>query len=80
TAIIDREGQRQVWVVDPKTSRVGLRQVTLGSAQDDSVLVSTGLSGGENVVTAGVHMLQAGQRVKLPAAAAVAPAASGVAK
>ena len=80
TAIVDREGQRQVWVVDPKTSRVALRQIALGSPQDDSVLVVSGLSGGETVVTAGVHMLQSGQLVKLPAAAtAAAPAATTVA-
>jgi hypothetical protein len=37
----------------------------LGSAQNDSVLITAGLSGGETVVTAGVHMLQANQRVLL---------------
>lgn len=66
TAIVERQGQRQVWVVDAKTSRVSLRNVTLGSAQDDSVLVASGLSGGEIVVSSGVHMLQPDQRVKLP--------------
>jgi RND family efflux transporter MFP subunit len=66
TAVVDKDAQRQVWVVDPKTSRVSLRNVTLGSAQDDSVLVVSGLSGGETIVSAGVHMLQPGQRVKSP--------------
>lgn len=75
TAIVDKEGQRQVWVVDEKSSRVALRQVNLGSPQDDSVLVLGGLQGGEIVVTAGVHMLQPGQRVKVPAVDA--PASSG---
>lgn len=76
TAVVDREGHRHVWIVDPKSSRVGLRQISLGSAQDDSVLVTAGLSGGETVVTAGVHMLQPGQRVKLSAAAAADAASS----
>ena len=67
TAIVDAQGRRHVWVVDPKTTRVAPREVVLGSAQDDSVLVTSGLAGGETVVTAGVHMLQAGQQVKLPA-------------
>jgi RND family efflux transporter MFP subunit len=75
TAIVDREGQRQVWIVDANTSRVSLRQVSLGSPQDDQVLVTSGLSGGETVVTAGVHMLEPGQRVKQPASAASAGAA-----
>jgi multidrug efflux system membrane fusion protein len=74
TAIVDREGGRQVWVVDPKTSSVAARNVKLGSAQNDSVLVVEGLAGGETVVSAGVHMLQPGQRVKLTEAVAVAAA------
>jgi len=71
TAIVDREGGRQVWVVDPKTSSVAARKVKLGSAQNDSVLVVGGLADGETVVSAGVHMLQPGQRVKLADAVAV---------
>jgi membrane fusion protein, multidrug efflux system len=65
TAIYDKSGQPLVWVVDTKTSQVATRPVELGSAQNDAVLVTKGLSGGETVVTAGVHMLNAGQRVKL---------------
>lgn len=64
TAIYDKDGRPQVWVVDPRTSQVSVRAVRLGSAQDDSVLVAEGLAGGETVVTAGVHMLHAGQTVK----------------
>lgn len=71
TAIVDQDHQRQVWVVDQKL-RVAPRQVQLGSAQNDSVLVVSGLAGGETVVSAGVHMLQPGQRVKLEASDAAA--------
>lgn len=72
TAIVDGDGGRQVWVVDPKTSRVALRAVKVGSAQNDNVLIVAGLQDGETVVTAGVHMLQPGQQVKVlePAGAA----------
>jgi RND family efflux transporter MFP subunit len=84
TAIVDKAGQRQVWVVDPKTSRVASRNVTLGTAQDDRVQVLAGLAPGETVVSAGVHMLQSGQRVRLPGAdaavAQVSAASSGAAK
>ena len=69
TAIDDQGGRRQVWVVDPKTQRVAPRAVTVGGAQNDSVLVAQGLDGGETVVTAGVHMLQPNQRVALLPAA-----------
>ncbi|QBY52520.1 efflux RND transporter periplasmic adaptor subunit [Cupriavidus oxalaticus] len=74
TAIVDHERGRQVWVVDPKTSRVIAREVRLGAAQNDSVLVVEGLAGGETVVSAGVHMLQAGQQVKVAEAVTVARA------
>lgn len=70
TAIVDGDGIRQVWVVDRKTQKVSARKVTLGSAQNDNVLVTGGLAGGETVVSAGVHMLQPGQRVKLADAVA----------
>ncbi|CAG2155110.1 Multidrug resistance protein MdtA [Cupriavidus yeoncheonensis] len=69
TAIVDRGNSSQVWIVPPKSSRVQARDVQLGSAQKDSVLVTAGLFGGETVVTAGVHMLKAGQRVKVIEAA-----------
>ena len=86
TAIVDREGERQVWIVDPKTSQVAARKVEVGSAQNDQALVVAGLKDGETVVVAGVHMLQPGQRVKLneqvaaTAAAAAAAAEEGDAK
>ena len=69
TAVVDRDGKRLVWVVDQRSGRVAAREVKLGSAQNDEVLVSSGLAGGETVVSAGVHMLQPGQRVQLVAAA-----------
>jgi multidrug efflux pump subunit AcrA (membrane-fusion protein) len=65
TAIVDADGKRQVWVVDRQTRRVAPRLVTLGGAQNDTVLVTGGLAGGETVVTAGVHMLQPNQQVLL---------------
>lgn len=67
TAIYNKDGQALVWVVDGKTSQVATRPVKLGSAQDDKVLVVDGLAGGETVVTAGVHMLHAGQKVAVVA-------------
>ena len=68
TAIHHRDQQATVWLVDAQTGQVAPRAVQLGSVQNDAVLVSGGLAGGEIVVTAGVHMLHAGQRVKWSAA------------
>lgn len=73
TAIHHKDGRAYVWTVDPVSARVAMREVVLGAMQDDAVIVAGGLSGGETVVTAGVHMLHAGQRVQaasLPVAAA----------
>jgi RND family efflux transporter MFP subunit len=79
TAIVDRDGgRREVWLVNPKSMRVAPLEVKLGSAQNDSVLVVEGLRGGETVVSAGVHMLQPGQRVQL--APVVTAAAAGGAR
>ena len=77
TAVLDRGGKPQVWIVDAASSRVAARAVALGSAQDDSVLVTAGLAGGETVVTAGVHMLHDGQKVRVAPTASIASAASG---
>jgi RND family efflux transporter MFP subunit len=65
TAIYDKDGGPLVWVIDGATSQVAARAVKLGAAHDDSVLVASGLAGGETVVAAGVHMLHAGQKVKV---------------
>lgn len=75
TAIVHRDGQALVWLVDPASAQVATHPVELGSAQDDAVTVTRGLAGGETVVTAGVNLLHAGQRVKLASSSA---AASGV--
>jgi membrane fusion protein, multidrug efflux system len=74
TALLHQGGKPQVWIVDGASSKVTARPVTLGSAQGDSVVVTQGLSSGETVVTAGVHMLHAGQKVKTAGAAAAATA------
>jgi multidrug efflux system membrane fusion protein len=67
-AVHDATGKPGVWIVDAKTSRVALRPVKVGAPQNDAVLVSEGLAGGEVVVTAGANLLHPGQKVK-PAAA-----------
>lgn len=63
TALLEKGGKAQVWVVDPAANKVGLRDVAIVARSDDSVSV-TGISAGERVVTVGVHSLSAGQAVK----------------
>jgi RND family efflux transporter MFP subunit len=69
TAIYNKDGQPLVWVIDAQTTQVSTRAVKLGAVQNDQVVVAGGLAHGETVVTAGVHMLHAGQKVKTAASA-----------
>lgn len=64
-AVIEREGLRQVWVVDRERLTVSPRPVTLGKFREDGAEVLEGLAEGELIVTAGVHLLLPGQAVRL---------------
>lgn len=64
SALIESQGTSAVWVVDPASMTVDLRPVRIGGAQGNEVLVSEGLQPGQQVVTAGVHVLTRGQKVK----------------
>jgi hypothetical protein len=44
---------------------VATREVDLGAVQGNDVIVKTGIAAGESVVTAGVHHLHSGQKVRL---------------
>lgn len=64
-ALFDKGGKPAVWVVDPQTGAVALRNVTLGRFESDRIVVSEGLAKGDIVVTAGVNRLREGQKVRL---------------
>ena len=68
TALTMADNKSAVWVVDPKTQVVSLRVVTVQRGGSSSIVVSDGLVGGERVVTAGVHALRPGQKVRLEGA------------
>lgn len=63
-------GAPAVWVVDPATSTVSLRQVEVARFGPGEVVLSGGLAPGEVVVTAGVQALRPGQQVRLAGAEA----------
>ena len=65
-ALFKINGQPQVWVVDRKTLKVAARSVQLGALSGDRAAIVSGLAAGEWVVTAGVHKIAPGQRVRLP--------------
>lgn len=63
TALMQQQGQTGVWVVEGGT--VHTVPVILAGAAGNDVLVAQGLKGGETVVTAGVHLLKPGQKVRI---------------
>jgi len=65
SALFDKGGQPAVWVVDPASSVVGLKAVTVARYETDRVVVSEGLVRGDIVVTAGVNRLRENQKVKI---------------
>lgn len=71
SALAGTQSQPGVWIVDPKTSRVQLRNVSVGQYREDGVTITSGLEAGEVVVTAGVHRLRNDQPVRV--AASVVP-------
>jgi RND family efflux transporter MFP subunit len=54
-----------VFVYDPDTSTVKVREVMVAGVRDNSLLIVEGLSAGERVASAGVSFLRDGQKVKL---------------
>jgi len=69
TALYQKGREPALWVVDPATGALDLRQVTVAAYREDAVLIADGVKQGEMVVTAGVSKLDAGQRVRLLGAA-----------
>ena len=59
-----------VWVFDPASRTVSLRPVVVGGADGNQLLIASGLKDGEEVVSAGVHVLSPGQKVTRFAASA----------
>ena len=64
SAIFQRGTQPAVWVVDKESGTVTLRPVTIARWRDDSAAIASGVKDGEMIATAGVHKLEAGQKVK----------------
>jgi multidrug efflux system membrane fusion protein len=61
----DKPDNPAVWVMDKSTNTVTKRNVTVGSlVSNSSIEIKGGLQSGEWIVTAGVHKLTEGQKVK----------------
>jgi len=65
SALTEASGRPAVWVVDPTSQTVSLRNIDVARYEPNTVVVSQGLEAGEIVVTAGVQALRPGQKVRL---------------
>ncbi|MEZ2126959.1 MULTISPECIES: efflux RND transporter periplasmic adaptor subunit [unclassified Sinorhizobium] len=67
SAVLQREGSTDVWLVDAAAKKVTLRPVKIeGEIVDGgTVRVTEGIAPGERIVTAGVHNLKDGQAIRI---------------
>jgi membrane fusion protein, multidrug efflux system len=72
-ALFEQQGQSHVWLLDTAAMTVRAQPVKVAGAEGNMVLIASGLTAGQTVVSAGAHTLTAGQKVSLYNAA---PAAS----
>jgi RND family efflux transporter MFP subunit len=63
TALVQGKGGAGVWLVE--NGVVSRAPVQLGEALGNDIVVTGGVKPGQTVVTAGVHLLKDGQRVKI---------------
>jgi multidrug efflux system membrane fusion protein len=77
TAIFQDKSQTAVWVVEKDAVRLAPVQVAAPAGND--VLIASGISSGQTVVTAGVNLLKPGQKVKILSEDTVARIDSGTA-
>jgi multidrug efflux pump subunit AcrA (membrane-fusion protein) len=65
TALTELDRRPAVWIVDPETSTVTMRNIDVVRFDPATVVVSEGVEPGDIVVTAGVQALHPGQKVRL---------------
>jgi RND family efflux transporter MFP subunit len=64
-AVAGRADQSHVWLLDKATMTVHEQPVVVLRPEGDNLVIDSGLKAGDTVVTAGAHVLTAGQRVTL---------------
>jgi membrane fusion protein, multidrug efflux system len=64
SAVLTKEGESFVWVVDQPTSTVSLRKVAV-RADAGGMRIDAGAGAGTRIVTAGIHSLKQGQQVRI---------------
>jgi len=77
TAVTHEQGRSAVWIVEPGTMTVRPQPIEVAGADANDVVVAAGVWPGQRVVTAGVHALTPGQKVRLYGAPGPGPATAG---
>jgi RND family efflux transporter MFP subunit len=76
TSALRQDGQKTaVWVFDAASSTVVSQVVEVATADGNDVVIASGLKPGQQIVSAGVHVLSPGQKVTIYKPDASAPAA-----
>ncbi|WP_235839936.1 efflux RND transporter periplasmic adaptor subunit [Derxia lacustris] len=76
SALLEAGGKTSVWIYDTSDGSVKPVPVLIGGSDGGDALVAQGIEPGQRVVTAGVHVLQPGQKVRLMDAPVTAGARS----
>lgn len=63
-ALIEYQGRSAVWVLDGASMTVKQQSVTTADVNGNIVMVASGIKPGQEIVTAGVHVLTPGQKVR----------------
>lgn len=65
SALRQEAGATSVWLLDASSMTVHAKTIEVSAADGNEVVVTSGLQKGDQVVTSGVHVLTAGQKVSL---------------
>ncbi len=64
SAVLDENNRHYLWLLDGKTPQVKRVEVKLAKVSSDTAWIASGVRAGQEVVTAGVHLLRDGQTVR----------------
>ena len=78
--VFEQQGKSSVWLLDKATMTVRAQAIQVVGAEGNLLVVASGLSPGQQIVSAGVHVLTPGQKVSLYGATDAPAAASSVAR
>lgn len=64
-AVFEHQGKSTVWLLDRQALTVSAVPIEVAGADGNLVVVASGIKAGQTIVTAGVHTLSPGQKVRL---------------